>query len=313
MFSPKSSSMGQETTSLTPHPQLSGASAQNHDSNQPHTTLSQAQISPSPNNRTQPHAKLNQDLREFNVVSALEKSLNRGRNSEVPPLEPFLNNVTSLPEHLGTYYSQTQKPIEFSEPQWWQSKNNTNAIEAKQAQIRVESFNREVRERQLLLNSKRKEKEETLRRRREMQRLSREARRGRAIVQLDNESDTENESEHDDFFELMEQRKVKRKFNRLMSFNLEKDAISLHNETGKVSSSSRQLALNKLPAIDNMRMNQTRFKKAFADAAFAEAVKGQGRFGGADGSNSRRSNKQYSSRPLRVRFSIDDAIHDQGP
>ena len=50
-----------------------------------------------------------------------------------------------------------------------------------------------------------------------------------------------------------------------MSFNLDKNFNKILNMTGKTQTLVQ--AVNNLSAVDNMRLNQTRFKQAFSDAA----------------------------------------------
>ena len=82
-----------------------------------------------------------------------------------------------------------------------------------------------------------------------------------------------------------------------MSFNLDKNFNKILNMTGKTQSLVQ--AVNNLSAVDNMRLNQTRFKQAFSDAAqLKQAIRKQ------EVSN-KRAALRNTSKQLKVRFSID--------
>ena len=74
------------------------------------------------------------------------------------------------------------------------------------AQIRADSYDRAVREQNLLQAMKRQEKQQIL------------------DLNLINSS-AGNDDEYDDFFEKMKMRKVNQKFSKLMNFNLEESDI----------------------------------------------------------------------------------------
>ena len=79
-------------------------------------------------------------------------------------------------------------------------------------------------------------------------------------------------------------RKVNQKFSKLMSFNLDK---SINGQWNKKNATI--IPNNNLSAIDNMRLNQSRFKKA----------------GGETGVLMKRTALKNPSKLLRVRFSLD--------
>lgn len=84
--------------------------------------------------------------------------------------------------------------------------------DAKQAQERVESYNKEVRERRLKSIKRRQEKVEHLKRMRAEEKCS--------IDDAFKDPTIEDESEND-IYEVIKMKKVNQKFSKLMSFDLE--------------------------------------------------------------------------------------------
>mmetsp|Transcript_18725 Transcript_18725/g.23346 ORF Transcript_18725/g.23346 Transcript_18725/m.23346 type:complete len:137 (+) Transcript_18725:247-657(+) len=97
--------------------------------------------------------------------------------------------------------------------------------DARLAQMRVESYNKEVRERHLRNFKKRQEKQEYMKR----LRADHKASIDKDQVSQANGSDSEN----DDVFEAMKMKKVNQKFSKLMSFNLDNSFNTIKNLTGK--------------------------------------------------------------------------------
>jgi len=79
-------------------------------------------------------------------------------------------------------------------------------------------------------------------------------------------------------------KKINEKFSQLMSFNLDKKSgVGAHN-TGFT---------NNMSALDNMRLNQTRFKNALS-SGFKQ-----------NQAEPRHGSKKVTNKPFRVRFSLD--------
>ena len=75
-----------------------------------------------------------------------------------------------------------------------------------------------------------------------------------------------------------------------MSFNLDK-STGINDPWKKKKNAAIPSFNNNLSAVDNMRLNQSRFKKSI-----------EGNFGEV---SMKRSTMKHSTKPLRVRFSLD--------
>ena len=78
----------------------------------------------------------------------------------------------------------------------------------------------------------------------------------------------EDESEND-IYEVIKMKKVNEKFSKLMSFDIEHQFLNMtsSNAGAGAGNSGFVPAVNNLSALDNMRLNQSRFKNGLASGA----------------------------------------------
>ena len=163
--------------------------------------------------------------------------------------------------------------------------------DAKQAQERVESYNKEVRERRLKSIKRRQEKVEHLKRMRAEEKCS--------IDDAFKDPTIEDESEND-IYEVIKMKKVNQKFSKLMSFDLEHQFNRTALNTGFVPTA------NNLSALDNMRLNQSRFKNGLASGVKLSKQAPEGYR-----SQQKRVSIKKPNKPFKVRFSLDKSSDEE--
>ena len=117
--------------------------------------------------------------------------------------------------------------------------------------------------------------------------------------------DGETSSTHD-MFEARQMKKFNQKFSKLMSFDIDKT----FNRTQVLLNKNQRLhqAANNMTALDNMRLNQNRFKTEGPNSVmkFADLIATNHGFT----TKQRRTPVKTSQKPLRVRFSLDKDDED---
>lgn len=164
--------------------------------------------------------------------------------------------------------------------------------DARIAQLRIDSYNKEVRARHMQKQRRRLEHNERLKRMRNCDQYD-------SKRKDDNAASAEDSDSTHDIHEKIEMQKINKKFSKLMSFDIEKS----FNKTQNLLNRHQKLVqkVNSLTMHDNMRPMQTRFKSN--EPVGVMKYSNLTTAGGSHGQ--KRPPLKQSSKPLRVRFSLD--------
>lgn len=176
---------------------------------------------------------LNEDLKLAAVMNSLDMIQN---------IEDFDNENIADEEH--------SKPVAMPHAIKLEPNSSTAALptwDAKLAQAKIEQYNKEVRERHMKTFKKRQEKNQKMKRMRDIQKASGDIRDVSSVI-----DETESDENHD-LFEAIQLKKINKKFSKLMSFDIGKSLNKTQDLVGKYQTTQNQI--NNLSAADNMRLN----------------------------------------------------------